>query len=251
MEYTQRIRDNEIVVFKNVVKKYKDFVALRNITTSFQRGAVTCIIGPSGGGKSTLLRTINALENISSGKIIIDGITLPGSRRDIKRIRGEVGMVFQTFNLFPHLTVRRNVTLAPIKTGRLTKEEADERAEKLLERVGIGDQIEKFPPQLSGGQQQRVAIARALAMNPALMMFDEVTSALDPELVSDVLDVMKELAQSGMTMIVVTHEMGFAKEAEDRVIFMDKGSIVIDLPPDEFFGRPKDERQAAFLSKIL
>ena len=244
-------KDEIIVRCENVSKMYGSFQALSGISVTFRRGEVTCIVGPSGSGKSTLLRTLNGLETITSGTVTVDGLSLPGPAKVVDAIRRDVGMVFQSFNLFPHLTVLRNVTLAPMTAKGVPKEAAEKTARALLARVGIADQADKYPPQLSGGQQQRVAIARALAMEPALMLFDEPTSALDPEMVSEVLDVMKELAMSGMTMVVVTHEMGFAREVADRVIFMDRGAIVVDQEPRSFFAASSDPRQAAFLSKVL
>ena len=242
---------DEIISCRDVHKFFDKFEALRGITTTFAVGEVVCIVGPSGGGKSTFLRTMNGLEPIDKGEIVVDGIHLPGSRKDIQKIRREVGMVFQTFNLFAHMSVRDNITLAPMKARGLSREAANERAERLLERVGIIDQIDKYPAQLSGGQQQRVAIARALAMEPRVMMFDEPTSALDPEMIKEVLDVIEELARSGMTMLVVTHEMGFARKMANRIIFMCDGLVVVDDQPPDFFGAPKDERQKQFLSKVL
>ena len=241
----------EIISIRDVHKFFGKFEALRGVSTSFAVGEVVCIVGPSGGGKSTLLRTINGLESIEGGEIIVDGIHLPGSKKDIQEIRREVGMVFQSFNLFAHMSVRDNVTLAPITARRIPREEANQRAERLLDRVGIIDQIDKYPQQLSGGQQQRVAIARALAMEPKVMMFDEPTSALDPEMIKEVLDVIGELAHTGMTMLVVTHEMGFARGIADRVQFVCDGLIAVDDPPDEFFDAQKDDRLASFLSKVL
>jgi len=218
---------------------------------TLQKGEVVVICGPSGSGKSTFIRTINRLEEHQKGDIIVDGIELTHDLRNIAKIRSEIGMVFQSFNLFPHLTVLQNVTLAPIWVRRWPKAKAEEIAYRLLERVGIPEQAEKYPGQLSGGQQQRVAIARALAMEPKIMLFDEPTSALDPEMIKEVLDVMRELALSGMTMIVVTHEMGFAREVCDRIVFFDEGLIVEEAPPDEFFANPKEERTKLFLSQIL
>ncbi|MFS8864294.1 amino acid ABC transporter ATP-binding protein, partial [Synechococcus sp. H55.9] len=206
---------------------------------------------PSGSGKSTFIRTLNRLEEHQRGRIVVDGIELTSDLRNIDAIRREVGMVFQQFNLFPHLTVLQNVTLGPIHVKKMKKAEAVERAMELLRRVGIAEQAEKYPGQLSGGQQQRVAIARALAMNPAVMLFDEPTSALDPEMIKEVLDVMRELARSGMTMVCVTHEMGFAREVADRIIFFDRGKIVEENTPQEFFSNPKEERSRLFLSQIL
>jgi amino acid ABC transporter ATP-binding protein len=227
------------------------FHVLKGITTRIRRGEVVVVCGPSGSGKSTFIRTLNRLEEHQRGRIVVDGIELTSDLRNIDAIRREVGMVFQQFNLFPHLTVLQNVTLGPIHVKKMKKSEAIERAMELLSRVGIAEQAEKYPGQLSGGQQQRVAIARALAMNPAVMLFDEPTSALDPEMIKEVLDVMRELARSGMTMVCVTHEMGFAREVADRIIFFDRGKIVEENTPQEFFSNPKEERSRLFLSQIL
>jgi general L-amino acid transport system ATP-binding protein len=235
----------------DVKKWYGDFQALKGITMDIGEGEVLVICGPSGSGKSTFIRCINRLEQHQDGQIIVDGIELTNDLKNIEAIRSEVGMVFQSFNLFPHLTVLQNITLAPIWVRKKSKSDAEEKAMELLERVGIPEQAEKFPGQLSGGQQQRVAIARALAMEPKIMLFDEPTSALDPEMIKEVLDVMKELAQSGMTMIVVTHEMGFAKEVADRVMLFDEGQLVEENTPDEFFNNPKSDRTKLFLSQIL
>ena len=235
----------------DVKKWYGDFQALKGITMDIGEGEVLVICGPSGSGKSTFIRCINRLEQHQDGQIIVDGIELTNDLKNIEAIRSEVGMVFQSFNLFPHLTVLQNITLAPIWVRKKSKADAEEKAMELLERVGITEQAEKFPGQLSGGQQQRVAIARALAMEPKIMLFDEPTSALDPEMIKEVLDVMKELAQSGMTMIVVTHEMGFAKEVADRVMLFDEGQLVEENTPDEFFNNPKSDRTKLFLSQIL
>ena len=235
----------------DVKKWYGDFQALKGITMAIGEGEVLVICGPSGSGKSTFIRCINRLEQHQDGQIIVDGIELTNDLKNIEAIRSEVGMVFQSFNLFPHLTVLQNITLAPIWVRKKSKADAEEKAMELLERVGIPEQAEKFPGQLSGGQQQRVAIARALAMEPKIMLFDEPTSALDPEMIKEVLDVMKELAQSGMTMIVVTHEMGFAKEVADRVMLFDEGQLVEENTPDEFFNNPKSDRTKLFLSQIL
>ncbi|WP_413726018.1 amino acid ABC transporter ATP-binding protein [Sodalis sp. RH16] len=251
MRMNADIPSSHIVICQAVKKYYGNFCALNDISLEFKRGTVTCVVGPSGSGKSTFLRTLNALEPIDAGEIFIDGIRLEHNAASARAIRKDVGMVFQNFNLFPHLSVRTNVTLAPVSALGLGRKEANSRAEQLLARVGLADQIDKYPGQLSGGQQQRVAIARALAMEPALMLFDEPTSALDPEMVSEVLVVMKELAESGMSMIVVTHEMGFAREVSDRVIMMNDGQVVVDLPPKEFFRPANDARQSAFLSKVL
>ena len=241
----------EMVRMEKVTKRFGDFTALNEVDLSVTEGEVVVIIGPSGSGKSTLLRTINQLERHESGRIVVDGIELTDDSRSLAQIRAETGMVFQQFNLFPHLTVQRNVTIAPQKVRHMSHEDADELALRLLERVGIPEQAEKFPGQLSGGQQQRVAIARALAMNPRVMMFDEPTSALDPEMINEVLKVMGELADEGMTMLCVTHEMGFARNVADRVIFMDEGEIVETAAPDEFFDNPKESRTRLFLDQIL
>jgi ABC-type polar amino acid transport system ATPase subunit len=240
-----------IVTCTNVCKRYGTFVALKDVNLEVSKGEVVCIVGPSGGGKSTFLRTINGLETIDSGTIQFDGITIPGPARNVGLIRREAGMVFQSFNLFPHMTVRKNLILAPVRARGLSYAEANERAERLLKRVGIASQIDKYPEQLSGGQQQRVAIARALAMEPKVMLFDEPTSALDPEMVKEVLEVVRELAASGMTMIIVTHEMGFAREISSRVVFMVEGSIGVNAPPEQFFNAPSDPRLESFLSKVL
>jgi ABC-type polar amino acid transport system ATPase subunit len=239
------------IVCDKVTKRYGGYTALSGVDFQVARGDVVCIVGPSGGGKSTFLRTINALETIDEGTITVDGIRVPGSRADIRRIRRDVGMVFQSFNLFPHMTVRKNLVLAPMRALGLSREEANARAERLLARVGIADQIDKYPEQLSGGQQQRVAIARALAMEPRIMLFDEPTSALDPEMVKEVLEVMRELARSGMTMVVVTHEIGFAREVASRIAFMVAGAITVDAPPAAFFANDGDARLKTFLSKVL
>ncbi|WP_414381111.1 amino acid ABC transporter ATP-binding protein [Synechococcus sp. W55.2] len=241
----------DIIQCEDVHKWYGDFHVLKGITTRIRRGEVVVICGPSGSGKSTFIRTLNRLEEHQRGRIVVDGIELTSDLRNIDAIRREVGMVFQQFNLFPHLTVLQNVTLGPIHVKKMKKSEAIERAMELLSRVGIAEQAEKYPGQLSGGQQQRVAIARALAMNPAVMLFDEPTSALDPEMIKEVLDVMRELARSGMTMVCVTHEMGFAREVADRIIFFDRGKIVEENTPQEFFSNPKEERSRLFLSQIL
>jgi len=241
----------DIIVCEGVKKWFGDFQALKGITTTIKEQEVIVVIGPSGSGKSTFIRTLNRLEVHQEGTIIIDGVELTNDLKNIEKIRSEVGMVFQQFNLFPHLTVMQNITLAPIWVRKKPKAEAEEDAMKLLERVGIPEQAEKFPGQLSGGQQQRVAIARSLAMEPKIMLFDEPTSALDPEMIKEVLDVMKELARSGMTMIVVTHEMGFAKEVADRVLFMDFGLVVEEGTPEHFFTSPEHDRTKLFLSQIL
>ncbi|GAA3755136.1 glutamate transport system ATP-binding protein [Spinactinospora alkalitolerans] len=240
-----------LVVLENVNKHFGDLHVLRDIDLSVQPGEVVVVIGPSGSGKSTLCRTINRLETIDGGTISIDGQLLPKEGRGLARLRSDVGMVFQSFNLFAHKTVLQNVTLGPMKVLKKSKADAEQRGMELLTRVRIADQAGKYPAQLSGGQQQRVAIARALAMNPKVIMFDEPTSALDPEMVQEVLDVMTDLAKEGMTMVVVTHEMGFARRAANRVVFMADGQIVEESSPDEFFTNPRSERARDFLSKIL
>ncbi|RLT32477.1 MAG: amino acid ABC transporter ATP-binding protein [Chloroflexi bacterium] len=247
----EQANKNDIIVCKNVHKWYGEFQALRDVSLSVKPQEVVVIIGPSGSGKSTFIRCINRLEEHQSGDIIVDGIPLTHDVRNIEQIRSETGMVFQQFNLFPHLTVLENITLAPIHVRKAKKAEAEEAAMALLQRVGIPEQALKYPGQLSGGQQQRVAIARSLAMKPKIMLFDEPTSALDPEMIKEVLDVMKELAKSGMTMLVVTHEMGFAKEVADRVVFMEGGSIVEVGTPQHFFENAQHERTKLFLSQIL
>ena len=241
----------EIVRLEKVVKRFEDFTALNGVDVSITEGEVVVIIGPSGSGKSTLLRTINQLERHDSGRVIVDGVELTDDTRSLAMVRAETGMVFQQFNLFPHLTVMRNITLAPQKVRHMPQREAEDLALRLLRRVGIPEQADKFPGQLSGGQQQRVAIARALAMNPKVMMFDEPTSALDPEMINEVLKVMGELAASGMTMICVSHEMGFARNVADRVIFMDEGEIVEIGTAAELFTNPREPRTKLFLDQIL
>ncbi|RDI31512.1 glutamate transport system ATP-binding protein [Rhodococcus sp. AG1013] len=240
-----------MILMKGVDKHYGDLHVLRNIELEIPAGQVVVMLGPSGSGKSTLCRTINRLEPIDNGSITIDGVAVPAEGRALARLRSDVGMVFQSFNLFAHKTVLENVMLAPVKVRKIDKAEAKERALALLERVGIESQADKYPAQLSGGQQQRVAIARSLAMDPKVMLFDEPTSALDPEMVNEVLDVMVNLAKEGMTMIVVTHEMGFARKAADRIIFMADGSIIEDSDPDTFFTAPESDRAKDFLGKIL
>ena len=241
----------DIIVCDGVKKWFGDFQALKGVTTTVKEQEVVVVIGPSGSGKSTLIRCINRLEAHQEGTIIVDGIELTNDLRNIEKIRSEVGMVFQQFNLFPHLTVLDNITLAPLWVRKNPRADAEQVGMELLERVGIPEQAKKYPGQLSGGQQQRVAIARALAMKPKVMLFDEPTSALDPEMIKEVLDVMKELALSGMTMIVVTHEMGFAREVADRVLFFDYGTIVEDGTPEHFFTNPQHDRTKLFLSQIL
>ncbi|HYB56080.1 MAG TPA: amino acid ABC transporter ATP-binding protein [Alphaproteobacteria bacterium] len=240
-----------IIEMSGVSKWFDKFQALNGIDLVVRRGERIVICGPSGSGKSTLIRCLNRLEEHSQGRIVIDGIELDETTRHIEQVRREVGMVFQQFNLFPHLTVLENCTLAPMKVRNLDKGAAEKIAMGYLERVRIPEQARKYPGQLSGGQQQRVAIARALCMNPKVMLFDEPTSALDPEMVKEVLDVMVELALSGMTMLVVTHEMGFARRVADRVIFMDRGEIIEEAPPESFFSTPRSERTRAFLGQIL
>ncbi len=240
-----------LVVLDRVNKHFGELHVLKDITTTIARGEVVVVIGPSGSGKSTLCRAINRLETIDSGTITIDGDPLPEEGRDLARLRADVGMVFQSFNLFAHKTVLENVTLGPIKVRRTSKADAEKRGMELLERVGVADQADKLPAQLSGGQQQRVAIARALAMDPKLILFDEPTSALDPEMINEVLDVMVGLAKDGMTMVVVTHEMGFARKAADRVLFMADGEIVEEGTPENFFTKTQSPRAKDFLSKIL
>ena len=240
-----------IISLVGVNKWFDDFHVLKDVSLDIKKGERIVICGPSGSGKSTLIRCINRLEEHQKGQIIVDGIELTGDLRRIEKIRKEVGMVFQSFNLFPHLTVLDNLCLAPIWVRKTPRKEAVAQAMSYLERVKIPDQAHKFPGQLSGGQQQRVAIARSLCMNPRIMLFDEPTSALDPEMIKEVLDVMVELAQSGMTMLCVTHEMGFARTVADRIIFMDKGEIVESAPPSTFFTAPKSERTRQFLNQIL
>jgi general L-amino acid transport system ATP-binding protein len=243
--------DQPIIIARDVHKWYGNFQALNGINMDIQRGEVVVIFGPSGSGKSTFIRTINRLEEHQRGQIIVDGIELTHDLRNIEKVRMETGMVFQSFNLFPHLTVLQNITLAPIWVRKWKKPRAEELGRQLLQRVGIPEQADKFPGQLSGGQQQRVAIARALAMQPKIMLFDEPTSALDPEMIKEVLDVMVELAKSGITMLVVTHEMGFAKAVARRMFFFDNGQIVESGTPDEIFNHPREERTKLFLSQIL
>jgi glutamate transport system ATP-binding protein len=240
-----------LIVLEGVNKWFGPLHVLRDVDLSVDRGEVVVVIGPSGSGKSTLCRAINRLETIDQGRIVFDGRPLPAEGRTLAKLRSEVGMVFQSFNLFAHKTILENVTLGPIKVRRESRAKAKERATALLKRVGIADQADKYPAQLSGGQQQRAAIARALAMQPKAMLFDEPTSALDPEMVGEVLDVMTALAAEGMTMIVVTHEMGFARHAANRVAFMADGQLVEEAPPAEFFANPRSDRAKDFLSKIL
>jgi len=240
-----------IIEFREVDKFFGDFQVLEDINFSVDEGEVVVVIGPSGSGKSTLLRCINGLEEISSGELVVDGMRVGDDKTNLNTLRTEIGMVFQQFNLYPHMTVAENIKLAPIKVKGVSKKEADERCERLLERVGIPEQANKYPESLSGGQQQRVAIARGLAMEPKIMLFDEPTSALDPEMINEVLEAMADLARGGMTMVVVTHEMGFARRVADRVVFMDGGRIVEVGPPEHFFENPENERTKRFLNQIL
>jgi general L-amino acid transport system ATP-binding protein len=248
---SERNGNDKIIICRDVHKWFGNFQALRGINMEVEKGEVIVIFGPSGSGKSTFIRTLNRLEEHQRGTIIVDGIELSHDVRNIEKVRMETGMVFQQFNLFPHLTVLQNITLAPIWVRKWAKDKAEEVAKQLLERVGIPEQAEKFPGQLSGGQQQRVAIARALAMQPKIMLFDEPTSALDPEMIKEVLDVMIGLAKSGMTMLVVTHEMGFARAVADRMYFFDEGQIVESGTPEDIFQRPQEDRTKLFLSQIL
>ena len=240
-----------VIICRDVHKWFGDFHVIKGVSTEIYKGEVVVVFGPSGSGKSTFIRMLNRLEEHQRGQIIIDGIELTNDIRNINAIRRDVGMVFQSFNLFPHLSVLRNITLGPTQVRRVPRDEAEEAARQLLDRVGISEQAEKYPAELSGGQQQRVAIARALAMQPNIMLFDEPTSALDPEMIKEVLDVMQELAKSGMTMVVVTHEMGFAREVSDRMIMFDEGVIVEEGPPEQIFEDPRNDRTKLFLSQIL
>ncbi|WP_324289420.1 amino acid ABC transporter ATP-binding protein [Streptomyces sp. H34-S4] len=253
---TKDVRDaagaaDDLVVLNNVNKHFGALHVLQDIDLSIARGEVVVVIGPSGSGKSTLCRTINRLETIDSGSITVDGKLLPSEGRELARLRADVGMVFQSFNLFAHKTVLQNVMLGQLKVRKTDQAAALEKAKSLLDRVGVGSQADKYPAQLSGGQQQRVAIARALAMDPKVMLFDEPTSALDPEMINEVLEVMQQLAREGMTMVVVTHEMGFARSAANRVVFMADGKIVEEATPEQFFSNPRSDRAKDFLSKIL
>ncbi|MBO6140390.1 MAG: amino acid ABC transporter ATP-binding protein [Ruminococcus sp.] len=241
-----------MIDIKNLCKDFGEVRVLKNITETIEKGEKVVIIGPSGSGKSTFLRCLNRMENPTSGDIIFDGVNIAkATDKEINRVRQRMGMVFQHFNLFPHLTIKKNITLAPVKLGLMTKEQADERAEELLKTVGLPDKADEYPARLSGGQKQRIAIARALAMNPEVMLFDEPTSALDPEMVGEVLELMKRLADDGMTMVVVTHEMGFAREVASRVMFMADGAILEQNEPEQFFADPKNQRLKDFLSKVL
>ncbi len=239
------------IIINNLHKHFDNLEVLKGINLEIEKGQVVCVIGPSGSGKSTLLRCINRLEEPTHGDITVDDIMITDPKEDINKVRRHIGMVFQQFNLFPHLSVKANIMMAPLELKLKTKQEAEQKAVELLERVGLSDKVNAMPRQLSGGQQQRVAIARALAMEPDIMLFDEPTSALDPEMVGEVLAVMKELAAMGMTMVVVTHEMGFAKDVADRVIFMDEGIIQEEAPPSEIFSNPKNPRTREFLEKVL
>ena len=243
--------EEPIIICRDVHKWFGNFHVLRGVTTTVDRSAKVVVVGPSGSGKSTFIRTINRLEEHQRGDILVDGVPMTQDVRNIDAIRRDVGMVFQQFNLFPHLSVLQNITLAPMKVRKWKRSEAEAVAMELLERVGIPEQAAKQPGELSGGQQQRVAIARALAMQPKIMLFDEPTSALDPEMIREVLDVMRELAESGMTMIIVTHEIGFATEVADRIMMFDEGVIIEDAPPSQFFNNPQQERTQTFLSQIL
>lgn len=243
--------NHPVVLMENVNKSFGDFRVLTDVNLTVQKGQTFVVIGPSGSGKSTLCRCINRLERIDSGRIAVDGTNLPEEGKALAKLRADVGMVFQSFNLFPHKTILQNITLGPVKVRGKSNDEAKTRAMELLKRVGIAEKADSFPIELSGGQQQRAAIARALAMDPKVMLFDEPTSALDPEMIKEVLDVMVELAQEGTTMVVVTHEMGFARRAGNQVVFMDGGRIVEQAPPDEFFDNAKSDRARDFLSKIL
>lgn len=244
-------KEQPFIQIENVYKHFGKIEALNGVTTSVQKGEVLVVIGPSGSGKSTLLRCINALEAVDSGKVIVDGIPVTGSHKNINAVRAEVGIVFQQFNLFQHLTVMRNLTLAQQIVRKRKPVESERVARELLRKVGIPEKADSYPGQLSGGQQQRVAIARALAMNPKIMLFDEPTSALDPEMIKEVLDVMMQLAKEGMTMVVVSHEMGFARAAANRIVFMDGGMIIEDTTPEDLFANPREDRTKQFLSKIL
>jgi len=245
------VNDNVIIEVKDLVKSFGKIEVLKGINTEIKKGEVVCVIGPSGSGKSTFLRCLNLLEEPTGGQIIFEGTDITDQKININIHRQKMGMVFQHFNLFPHMTILKNMTIAPIKLKGMKKQDAEELAMRLLARVGLADRANAYPSQLSGGQKQRIAIVRALCMEPTVMLFDEPTSALDPEMVGEVLEVMKELARDGMTMIVVTHEMGFAKEVGSRVVFIDGGNIVEEGPPDAFFSSPKSERLKDFLGKVL
>ena len=245
------MNDNVIIEIKDLHKNYEKQEVLKGISTNVNRGDVIAVIGPSGCGKSTFLRSLNLLEVPTKGQILFEGTDLTDKKTNINVVRQKIGMVFQQFNLFPNMTIKDNIMLAPVKLGILSKEEASQKADELLERIGLGDKAQAYPMQLSGGQKQRIAIVRSLAMNPDVILFDEPTSALDPEMVGEVLSVMKELARSGMTMVVVTHEMGFAREVANRVMFINEGVIAEEGTPDEIFSNPKSERLKEFLSRVL
>ena len=243
---------NHLIEVHDLVKKFgASIVALDKVNLTIDKGEVVVIVGPSGSGKSTLLRSLNLLEIPTSGSVIFEGVDITGKKVDLNKHRQKMGMVFQHFNLFPHMTVRENMTLAPIKVKGMDQAEAEKMARGLLEKVGLADRADAYPAQLSGGQKQRIAIVRALCMQPDVMLFDEPTSALDPEMVGEVLEVMRDLASQGMTMVVVTHEMGFAREVGSRVLFMDEGHLLVDQPPEQFFGSPENQRLKDFLSKVL
>lgn len=246
------MNENDVIIdVKDLHKSYGQTEVIKGVDMTVRKGEVICIIGPSGAGKSTILRCLNGLEQATGGKIVVNGHDLTDSHVNIDQVREQVGMVFQHFNLFPHLTVKKNITLAPVRLGLMKQPEADKKAMELLERIGLADKADTYPNMLSGGQKQRIAIVRALAMNPDVLLFDEPTSALDPEMVGEVLELMKELARGGMTMLCVTHEMGFAREVANRIIFIDEGIVKVDKPPKEFFANPENERLKAFLSKVL
>lgn len=239
------------IVVRNLKKSFGRLEVLKDISVEIAEGEVVCMIGPSGSGKSTFLRCLNRLESITAGDVVVDGHPMNDPNTNLNKVRENIGMVFQHFNLFPHLTVKKNITLAPVRLGLMKQPEADKKAMELLERIGLADKADTYPNMLSGGQKQRIAIVRALAMNPDVLLFDEPTSALDPEMVGEVLELMKELARGGMTMVCVTHEMGFAREVANRIIFIDEGIVKVDKPPQEFFANPENERLKAFLSKVL
>lgn len=245
------VNENALIQVQDLKKSFGTQVVLDGITTEIDQGEVVAIIGPSGCGKSTFLRSLNLLEEPTSGTILFEGTDITDKSVDINKMRQKIGMVFQQFNLFPNYTIQNNITLAPVKLGLMTRQEAEKKAKELLERVGLPERANDYPSQLSGGQKQRIAIARALAMNPDVMLFDEPTSALDPEMVGEVLELMRELARDGMTMVVVTHEMGFAREVANRVLFIDEGKIQEENTPEEFFANPKNPRLREFLSKVL
>ena len=245
------VNENALIQVQDLKKSFGTQVVLDGITTEIDQGEVVAIIGPSGCGKSTFLRSLNLLEELTSGTILFEGTDITDKSVDINKMRQKIGMVFQQFNLFPNYTIQNNITLAPVKLGLMTQQEAEKKAKELLERVGLPERANDYPSQLSGGQKQRIAIARALAMNPDVMLFDEPTSALDPEMVGEVLELMRELARDGMTMVVVTHEMGFAREVANRVLFIDEGKIQEENTPEEFFANPKNPRLREFLSKVL